>query len=587
MNRTSTTSYDEYINFGTLKVLIVDDSKASALFLKHQLKQLGVPLHNIHCAHNYQTALKQVTYHYYDIILLDFHLEQCISGCELGVLMRQKGLINHHTGVILVTSDPSQQTVMTILSSQFQHLITKPLKLKTLQKKITAFKQELAVMQQLEPWLSQSQLSKPDIKIMLELTQQTASPVVIESAILERLCEQKKWSSIALLMQQSQSAPHMIKVFVQAEYLIAQRALQQAKQLLCAYLAFYPLAPRLFDQLTQIYRLENNHQQAFIYARKALALTPGNPNRLSTLCQCSSHNSSAQALKKEGQAYALHFSIIDPNWLSAIISYSEYLQSTYAVNDKQQRSRLYQHLTLFYKTIRNKLVYQQKKQLDALQHCIFAKLLYADNQYYIGHTLFYAGLMPFYHKLSSLPIKLKQHLIETAALYNEPQLINKISHNLSLNPNNPTHLDLLDFQQDRIIQQALADLTEQLRFAKQYLHNKTVDTACLIKVKKLYQQIIKQHPTCTQALIGYLVCTQQLANPQCSTLSLSLEHQGLDIQDQQILDHLTNLHFPSSWLHELSIEQTQTPNAGTNPSKSPLNVTKNTNMIEIVEKITR
>ena len=198
--------------FKNLVVLIVDDSKTSAVLIRQQISAFGTPYGNIDVSYSYQDAIKHVEQRFYDVLILDYHLEQCINGNELATLLNKRKLISHQTGIILVSGDTRQETVLTVLSGEIQHFIKKPVQIHALGIKVLSVCEDKKAVNLGQALIEGCTLNHIDKKLrLIALIEKSPSPIIVESAIFDSAVLNQQWALLSSLLTTSSTALHMSK----------------------------------------------------------------------------------------------------------------------------------------------------------------------------------------------------------------------------------------------------------------------------------------------------------------------------------------------------------------------------------------
>ena len=196
-----------------LSILIVDDSKSATILIKQQLVSLGISHDKIYIATDYRQAIRAVERHTLDVLLIDYHLEQTFTGFELLGILYRKRLIDHTVATILLSGDMRQETVLTALSGEAHHFISKPIKTPILGNKIAlAVEESHQITQQKQyypidtPAALQQALSVPN----------TQKSVQYEASLIEHLIGAEQWELLAYVLRESSTNMHPTKLVAEA-----------------------------------------------------------------------------------------------------------------------------------------------------------------------------------------------------------------------------------------------------------------------------------------------------------------------------------------------------------------------------------
>ncbi|MCP4325178.1 MAG: response regulator [Alteromonadales bacterium] len=249
--------------FKDLVVLIVDDSKTSAVLIRQQIIAFGTPYDNIDTAYSYQDAIKHVENRFYDVIIIDYHLEQCINGNELAILLNKRKLISSQTGVILVSGDTRQETVLTVLSGEIQYLIKKPVQIYALGIKVLSVCEDKKAVNFAQLLIKDDALNDIYKKLRLvALIENSPSPVIVESAIFDLTVKKQQWLLLSSLLSHSVTNLHMSKACAFGQLYCYQGNISEAISFLEAFLSENPLAHQVMDILAEIFSENEHHNDA-------------------------------------------------------------------------------------------------------------------------------------------------------------------------------------------------------------------------------------------------------------------------------------------------------------------------------------
>ena len=115
-------------------ILIIDDSRTSVVLIKQQLIALGAKREQVFSSTDCKQAINMIESSFFDLLIVDYHLEQTLTGFELTSILINNKLINHKVGILIISSDTKQGTVLTALSGSARHFISKPIQTKSLEK---------------------------------------------------------------------------------------------------------------------------------------------------------------------------------------------------------------------------------------------------------------------------------------------------------------------------------------------------------------------------------------------------------------------------------------------------------------------
>ncbi|HAS63921.1 MAG TPA: response regulator [Vibrio sp.] len=428
----------------TLRVLTVDDSSTALLLIKQQLISLGVSHDNIVTVERYQSAIKAMETHQFDVLILDYHLEQYLTGYELAMLLYRNRLISNTTGVLIISGDARQETVLTALSGKIRHFITKPLSNNSLADKLYTIHRETQKLTQITEALhSGHKLSAAN---MFELINRSGFNVSLEAYLLDYLMANNHWEFLDIYITISSTPCHASKMCAIAYLLHRDNSTKQALEELHHFLTENPLSIRVMDALADIYAENRQTENAALWATKAFELTPSIGERAAKASQLNMQAHKRSQLLKVGQIYAQHMSLADINWLKTIIIHFQSLQSIYALSESTTaKTELVQHANQFLHFASKHLTPKRLQHLQAvvlLSHC---HVLIHENNDMLAHQKLLKSLSYFYDELFECPPILLIEYLPALAFFGERQIHSTIINVLKIK--GVTNLPPAEFEQ--------------------------------------------------------------------------------------------------------------------------------------------
>ena len=124
------------VNFGALKIVIIEDEDFIRVLIRRLLHQLGVEL--IYEAKEGGEGLKEVVRTRPDIVFCDVHMEP-VDGLAFLTRLRAlpMGLVKD-TPVVFLTADAQQETVMKAKKLWVNGYLVKPVSLQSIEKRIVS-----------------------------------------------------------------------------------------------------------------------------------------------------------------------------------------------------------------------------------------------------------------------------------------------------------------------------------------------------------------------------------------------------------------------------------------------------------------
>ncbi|MFA0016483.1 response regulator [Vibrio lentus] len=489
-------------NFKCLNILIVDDSKTSAMLIRQQIHSLGTPHDNIHICSSYQEAVKCVSQCFYNVLIVDYHLEQRINGNELVYLLRKKNLLNYQTGIIVISGDSSQETVLTVLSSKVQHFIKKPIQTQMLAVKIINVRDDQKSIAQAQKLIANEQVDlfekADELSSIIDIS---PSLIVIESNILDTLEEQQQWALLSLMLQRSTTPMHMSKVSSIASDFLQQGRFNEASQILENFLISNPLAHKALDKLAYIYdKLERPHD-ALRVAIRAFECTPSIQRRMLTAAKLSAKVHNTSTLISIGKAFAQNLSIMDISWLSGVICYSDcVLEQLQKQLPSSERKQLVSCMIHFFKIVNQKVTVSQRPFLICYKQLFSAYIYLMKNRPDEAHQCLFKAISPHYDLFDKLPTALMVKMIHLAEQFGEIWLSEYLLTLAATRDliDKQTKNELMNLTSEKYRTDKVRGLKQKLQVAKEA--NNTNDP----KSYTCYQVLLDEYPLCVEAQLGLM-----------------------------------------------------------------------------------
>lgn len=403
-----------------LSILIVDDSKSATILIKQQLVSLGISRDKIYIATDYRQAIKAVERHTLNVLLIDYHLEQTFTGFELLGILYRKRLIDHTVATVLLSGDMRQETVLTALSGEAHHFISKPIKTPMLGQKIDlAVKESQQITQQTlcypinSPAMLQRALSVPN----------TEKSVQYEASLIEHLIGFEQWEFLAYVLRESKTNMHPTKLVAEALVLDSMGKTKDAINKLHNYLVARPLSLNVIDCLSCIYEKHHMLLPALKLAIRAFELTPSISHRAIRAIDLAENADNAQILIKMGQMYAINISPADIDVIHSISNYFHSLQVAYEKETSLANKKiLLEQANNFTNQVNLKLTQHQQQQVLAALAIFQCQVLHHEGNHQLAHQKMMRASALLCHVLNETPTVLLNHLLPLLNVYGEYSL---------------------------------------------------------------------------------------------------------------------------------------------------------------------
>lgn len=408
-----------------IRVLVVDNSSTALQLIKQQLISLGVKYEKIVTVERYQNAIKAVETHQFNVIIIDYHLDQYLTGYELAMLLYRNRLISQTTGVLMISGDARQETVLTALSGKVRHFITKPLSNDKLAAKLFTIHSETQKLQQIAQAI---QAGHPvSAASLFELINRSGFSVSLEAFLLEHWMSQNNWALVDMYITMSSTQAHPAKMCAVAHLLHRDNNTLQAIEELHQFLTENPLSIRVMDTLSQLYAESDQLINAAYWATKAFELTPSIGERASKASQLNASANKRNALLKIGHTYAQHMSLVDVNWLKSVIQHFHSLVHVFPLTESlSAKTEILQHANKFVYIASRKLTKKRKKQLDALHQLFQSHILIDQTNDSLAHSKLMQSIANFYDELFECPLILLMEYLPALELFGEQEIRNTL-----------------------------------------------------------------------------------------------------------------------------------------------------------------
>ena len=408
-------------------ILIIDDSRTSIVLIKQQLIALGAKREQVFSSTDCKQAINMIESSFFDLLIVDYHLEQTLTGFELTSILINNKLINHKVGILIISSDTKQGTVLTALSGSARHFISKPIQTKSLGEKLELIlteSEKIALLYELTPINNFDKIS-----CAIEVVEKGGASATIESVLIDIVISSESWDLLQHFIDTSTLRNHPSKAVAQAHCLYQTGQNQAAINLLHDYLIESPLSLKVIDCLSELYREEGELKQALKYALKSFELTPSISNRAISAVNMAESLGQRETLIKIGYTYACHISLADKNWMNSVSHYLLSLEGCYKSSPEQQiRSTILQHLNNFYRLASRRLTPLRVLHLKAMLSLFQCHILIQEGKDAQAHNKLLLGLSLFYEHDYNFPSIIIKHYLPALLYFGET----KIAHTFSI-----------------------------------------------------------------------------------------------------------------------------------------------------------
>lgn len=521
----STLNKDSLRSISDLQFLIVEDSTTSAMLIRQQLISLGSDYGRIVIVERYQDAVKMIESHKFDILVVDYHLEQYLTGYELAMLLYRNRLISDSCGVLFVSGDSSQETVLTALSGKVRHYITKPIATSNLKNKILTICSENNAIAQFNHYLKLHPNSTASL--FYEQVVHSGHVITIESILIDFLLSRESWPILRQYLNLSQTTMNTAKVCALAHLDCIDNNWQEAILRLHAFIDENPLCQKAMDCLAMTYSEANQTENAQFWAVKVFELTPSIGDRALRASQYTAQRRETDKLIRIGSSYANHLSVVDSNWFSFITHHFYDVEYVYLNTQSiAAKTALVNHVNMFVTIASKKLLGKQVTSLHALKQLFQCHILIHEGNDELAHKKLLTGLSPYYDELFTCPTALLMEFLPALLYFGELEIYRCLvaviaTRNHSFNPH---------YLPKRLFNLATYD---DLQNSSPLAENNLLDI-------NEYHEMVKRHPFASETKLKYLHGTY-------------IQQQGDSNTIVRYLTELNTLDLPPLWRHWVAL----------------------------------
>lgn len=500
-----------------IRVLIVEDHKSAATLLKSILRQAGVT--NIDIAHGHTQAITRCQLNAYDLLFIDYHLDDILTGTELVSLLRRRRHITTYCGVILLSGDHSAEVILTSLSVEPDSFITKPITTDQVQKKLFAVMDEITLRKPIYQAMETGNHEEA-VSLCKQSLQHSGYHRKREGLLLDLLMTNNQWGQaerFATLLQKYHPSAHIS--LVQAKIAAHKDNLPAAIALLQRQLTETPLHIELYDYLAEYQEQNRLRYEALETAQKALTLTPGISHRALRVARLAAELDKTEQLIKAGHTLAGHLPIIDVEW---IICFSQYMaiyeQAYFQHAAASLRAKLRQALKQIDRRAQSRILPAQQPFLTSFSHIMTARITLGNVTPLKAKRRLLLGMSTYFDMVTKLPSVMIADAMPLLIHFGETQLIAECQRALSLRDRFDHHSQqrLRALRENTLLVQAVRQLERRLAEAYDLLESPE-------QALPRYEAILVDYPLSTEANLGRLQCLYALNMGEEQTLRQSLQ----------------------------------------------------------------
>jgi len=493
------------IDFSKLKLLIVDDQRSAALMFKSLLQSLDVK--DIDIVFNYEGAIESCKNNHYDLLLIDYHLDGTLNGCELTSLLRRRAFISAECGIIMISGDTSTEVILTSMTVEPDSFITKPVSLSVIKKKLqevyTACMQRKPIYDALEVH---------GIPAAIELCKKQLRKLghnhKIEGLLLDLLIEINEWEQVERFTNilKKENPSHKLNL-IEARLLHHRGKQAEAIALLQHLIRRSPLNIESYDYLANYQEENKQYYDALNTAEKALHFTPSVSHRALSVAQLAADLNKSDNLIAAGKLLAAKLPIIDIGWIIRFAEFTAIFEQLYFTqNSHKIRRQLRQELKAIHQRAHSRLLPAQQPFLDCFGHITLARLSLAQNQPLKAKRRMMLGLAPHFGTITKLPSVVLADALPALIHLGETRVIGEIYRTLKLRDRFDGHSQnrLQALRTNEALIQSIKNLEKTLAYCRQLSSTESAQALTL------YEQVLIDYPYCTEAHLGRLQRLNQL-----------------------------------------------------------------------------
>ncbi|WP_221274510.1 response regulator [Thaumasiovibrio subtropicus] len=388
------------VDWESLSVLVVDDSKVASLMLKSELNKIGIKA--IDVVENGDRAISKCQGKYYNFVLIDYHLEDSINGNELAHTLRSRHLIDRTCGVIIISGDNSSDVVLTVFSYNMDTFITKPIRAKELVDKLYSIKRNIDL---LTPIYDQIDCGLIDEGVS-ELTAICLSDnsYKLESELLRILESNERWKDLdEWLTIKKHAGFNQRREYSKAIYFWQIEERSAAIRVLRNLISRMPRYVFAYDKLVEFYEELGKTHEALDIAEQSSRLTPTVSHRVLNLSRIAMEAGQIEVFLVSGGLLIKNLIIIDRKWFDPL---NRYLYLSKKLIDSENATVSRNYILSKIKQMQSKVMTKLPSNQLALSKLLFyiylARVAISENKNSEAHVRLMIGMKHFSSSLHAL-----------------------------------------------------------------------------------------------------------------------------------------------------------------------------------------
>lgn len=525
------------------RILVVDDCRVSSLCIKQLLKHLLID--DVDTANSHEKATSMCAKKSYNILIVDYHLEQDINGLELFTLLKKDKKISLSCSLIILSGDSTTQTVMGVLSTGVGSYMCKPVSKKIIKDKVSAAFNSYKLLEKVYLALAQKQIKK-GITLAVDYCIKNRGENEIELFIIRYLEENNQISALLKLCEHPEFKKRNNFIFanIKNKYkkggVSAEVTISELNRLIESHLLYIAA----YDLLSDIYLQMLDYENSLKFAIKAINLTPSISFRSVKAARIASWAKEPQALCSAGLLLAKNLTVSEEHWSGYIAEFFVHFEVLYQKPINQaDKARLMSFLDVFSTHCRRKLLQTQEVEFNLLFTIFQCRLMIVDGDVYNAKEKLFKCFSVYGPKIANLNSVVITDLIALYYFFGESDLFisyyEKLQSRTKLNIYSASSWLLYTEREDILKNMMyLKGLLEKARVER--LKNENYES-----LKQSYQKILNKYPYNTEACLGYLACHLKLSSDKIpelvgsvASISRLILTGELKVQQKNILNQL-------------------------------------------------
>lgn len=308
-------------------ILIVDDTLSASELLRSVLSSLGYK--NVDTAKSKEESFKLTSKKNYNIIFMDYHLKDSLSGVTLINLLKEKYFVSKNASVVVMSTDNSKNAVLDTFLNGINSYISKPYTKKIIEEKIESARIDFLLFEELK----KIEGTIESIKWGMKLISKNKTSRNFRLKILEMINALEDQDKAEVLNNDNKIYFKDIPYFNFLEIKNNKKSLTYKKDLEF----FCSKNPLLFESkvfLLDLYIEENEIKKSKIAMLDLIDMVPSNMEIMLKISKYALKINDKKILIKVGNSIINHLQIYNKDWFSNVCLYLSDVRSFIIRNKK-------------------------------------------------------------------------------------------------------------------------------------------------------------------------------------------------------------------------------------------------------------